>query len=180
MGTAGPENDRRIMIMREILVKPLSHEGFKKYGYYEDFLHPGTVKIGAPPIEFFRDMVPLRSAGNTNEMMFSICRTEKRDFIIDVSEYHNYTSEGMLPLDGDVLMHLGPATPDGKVPFDELEVFYVPKGTFVSINAGVWHHGSFNVDRDVVNTVIVLPERTYMNDCYVTEFDEKDYIKIVR
>ena len=45
--------------MRSIRVEELSLEAFAPFGNYGHFLNPETVKIGAAPIEFYRDMVPL-------------------------------------------------------------------------------------------------------------------------
>jgi ureidoglycolate lyase len=107
-----------------------------------------------------------------------VCRVTGRPNIINVSEYHNGCWEVCLPLDGDVLMHVAPAVPQKEFPFEQVEVFYIPKGTIVCIRPGVWHHGLYTVDSDVVNCLVVLPERTYMNDCHVYEFPEDKHIKI--
>ena len=47
---------------------------------------------------------------------------------IDTYEYHNTCAEAMLPLDGDAYIHVAPAGPADHVPYDEVEVFRVPKG----------------------------------------------------
>jgi ureidoglycolate lyase len=94
-----------------------------------------------------------------------------------VTEYHNYTAEGILPLDADILIHVAPATPEGEVPLVRIEIFRVPKGTFVSLHPGVWHHAPFAHDADVANVLIVLPERTYAQDCHVTEIAQDDQIE---
>jgi ureidoglycolate lyase len=54
----------------------------------------------------------------------------------------------------------------------------VPRGTFVTLNAGVWHHAPFPHGANVVNMVIVLPERTYANDCLVVPLSKKEQVKI--
>lgn len=59
---------------------------------------------------------------------------------IGTYEYHNTCAEAMLPLDGDAYIHVAPAGPAGHVPYDEVEVFRVPKGTMVTLRPGVWHH----------------------------------------
>ncbi|MFW5986151.1 MAG: ureidoglycolate hydrolase, partial [Halanaerobiales bacterium] len=78
----------------------------------------------------------------------------------------------------DVVMHVGIATPEGEFPLDEIEIFRVPRGTMAVIRPGVWHHAVFADGSECVNTLIVLPERTYVNDCIVVELEEKDQIKI--
>jgi len=164
--------------MRKVRIKELTHESFSPYGSFANLINPNSIKIGDAPIEFYRDMV-LLNLGNNNQASFSVCRVLKRDLVIDLTEYHNFSGEGTLPLDGDVLMHVGPATPEGEIPVDKIEVFRVPKGTFVSIRPGVWHHAVFAYKCDYVNTLIVLPERTYANDCKVCKLEGEDRIQIV-
>jgi ureidoglycolate lyase len=46
----------------------------------------------------------------------------------------------------------------------------VPKGTLVVLRRGVWHHAPFAAGKSAVNAIIVLPERTYKNDCIVVDY----------
>jgi ureidoglycolate lyase len=163
--------------MRKEKVKELTLESFAKYGSFANMVNPQAEKLGAEPIEFYRDMVPL-DLGCRTIALFSTCRVCKRPPVVDVTEFHNGTGEGVLPLDADILIHVGPATPVGEVPLDRIEIFRVPKGTFVSLNPGVWHHAPFAYNADVANVLIVLPERTYAIDCHVTEIAQKDRIEI--
>jgi ureidoglycolate lyase len=98
--------------------------------------------------------------------------------VVDVTEYHTATGEGILPLDADALIHVAPATAPGDVPADRVEIFRVPKGTFVSLRPGVWHHAPFAHGSDVANVLIVLPERTYANDCIVQELAEEQQVEV--
>ena len=163
--------------MRKEKVKELTLEGFAKYGSFANMVNPQAEKLGAEPIEFFRDMAQL-DLGCRTIASFSTCRVCKRPPIVDVTEFHNGTGEGILPLDADILIHVSPATPVGEVPLDKVEIFRVPKGIFVSLNPGVWHHAPFALNTNVANVLIVLPERTYAIDCHVTEILEKDRIEI--
>lgn len=164
--------------MREVRVRELAVEAFLPYGRYANLIAPRGERIGAPPIEFYRDMVQQCLGGET-AASFSVCRIEKRDLVIDVTEYHTRTAEGILPIDNDVLIHVAPATPcDGTVPVDKIAVFRVPRGTMVVLRPGVWHHAPFAVDGRPANVLIVLPERTYANDCKVFELKEEERIRI--
>ncbi|MCD6289797.1 MAG: ureidoglycolate lyase [Anaerolineae bacterium] len=164
--------------MRTVEVSELSVEAFLPFGFYADMLNPQHEKIGAPPIEFFRDMVQ-QDLGGAPVVSFSNCRVEPRALVIDTLEYHTATGEGILPLDGDVLLQVGPATPpEENVPLDRIKVFRIPKGTMVVLRPGVWHHAPFAVGDTPVNVLIVLPERTYANDCDVVELVEEDRIRI--
>lgn len=163
--------------MNKVKVQQLTVEAFKTFGVYADMIGADTVKIGKPPIEFFRDMA-LLNLGHTNLASFSVVRVKKRPLLINTLECHSYCSEGILPLDGDVLIFVGHATPKEDVPLGSICVFRVPKGTFVSLNPGVWHHAPFTPNNDCVNVLIVLPERTYANDCFVVNLDEEDSLEI--
>ncbi len=84
----------------------------------------------------------------------------------------------MLPLDGDAYIHVAPAGPADRIPYDAVEVFRVPKGTMVTLRPGVWHHGPFCVDTASLQTLIILPERLYAYDCTVLTAPEADKLRI--
>lgn len=163
--------------MKNIRIQQLNHENFRIYGDYANLINPEAVSIGNPPVEFFRDVIPLHLAQN-NVASFSICRVEKRTNLISSAEYHSYCQEGIMPLDGDVLIHVAHATPD-EIPVDAFQVFRIPKGTMVTLKAGVWHHAPFAIDCDYVNVLIILPERTYSNDCIVKNISSEEQLLIV-
>ena len=163
--------------MHTVTVEALNLETFASFGTFSSMLQPNTPHIGAAPISFYRDAVPLELGGKTPS--FSSCRVEARAFVIDVMEYHSSTGEGILALDGDVLVQLAPATPPGDpFPFEHVRVFRVPQGTLLAIRPGVWHHAPFAIGNRAVNVLIVLPERTYANDCVVLQFQEAERIRI--
>ena len=165
--------------MRAVKIKELSPTSFKDYGTFADMINPKATKIGKEPIEFFRDMVQL-DLGGADIASFSVCRVLKRPAVVDITEFHTACGEGILPLDGDILCHVGIATPNDQVPVGKIEVFRIPKGTFVALKPGVWHHAPIAYKSKCVNTLIVLPERTYANDCEVYEIPEKNRIKVTR
>ncbi len=163
--------------MKKIQIKKLTAENFKIYGSFSRLINPAAPRLGPEPIEFYRDMEQL-SLGQTNTASFSVCRVSKRPLVIQKLEFHHHCGEGLCPLDGDVLIHVALATKKGDVPLDRIEVFRVPKGTLVTLRPGVWHHAPFAIDCDFVNAMVVLPERTYMNDCFVFIIPEEDQIEI--
>jgi ureidoglycolate lyase len=168
---------RGMFIMEKLLVKELTAENFKLYGTFANMINPKRPKLGPEPVEFYRDMEQL-CLGQTGMASFSVTRVSKRPLIIEKLEFHSYTGEAILPLDGDVLIHLGIATKSGVVPVDKIEVFRVPQGTLVTIRPGVWHHAPFAINNDYVNVVVVLPERTYMNDCVVYIIPDNEKLEI--
>jgi ureidoglycolate lyase len=70
------------------------------------------------------------------------------------------------------------ATKKGDTPVDRIEVFRVPQGTLVTLRPGVWHHAPFAFECECVNVMVVLPERTYMNDCFVFIIPEEEQIEM--
>ena len=166
--------------MKRVNVEGLSVEGFLPFGTYAGHLNPDAAVLGEPPVEFFRDMLQLNLGAGQSIASLSTCRVEPRQPVIAVSEYHSSTGEVILPLDGDILIHVGPATAPGQgVPVDEIRVFLIPQGTAVSLRPGIWHWAPFPVDDAPANVLIVLPERTYANDCVLVQHDPEDQIEIV-
>jgi len=164
--------------MRTVKSRELTVEDFLPYGTYANLIDPTSEKLGSPPIEFFRDMVQ-QNLGTSGSASFSTCRVEKRDYIVDIIEYHSYTSEGIMSIDNDILIHVAVATPnDGSQPLDKIEAFRIPKGTMVVLRPGVWHHAPFTANDRPANVLIVLPERTYANDCEVFNISGEDRIRI--
>ena len=160
-------------------IEKLTMEAFAPYGYFSLMINPKTEKIGNPPIEFYRDILQL-DLGLMTKASFSICRVQKRPEVIDTIEYHSSCGELLLPLDNDVLIHVAPATENDLIPHDKIRIFHVPKGTGVVLKPGVWHHAPF-VDKDeYANVLIVLPERTYANDCNVFYLRDDQKTKIKR
>ncbi len=164
--------------MVEKKIKELTKESFKIYGDYASMLEPQGVKFGTAPVEFFRDMLQM-SLGNSNCVSFSLCRLEKRPFVIEASEYHNFAGEMIIPLDGDILMHVGPAVDTDEVPAEQIEIFRVPKGTAVCIRPGVWHQAAFAYGCDRVHILVALPERTYKTDCHLFPLAPEKQIRII-
>lgn len=163
--------------MKKINIKKLSFDNFRIYGSFSEMINPKAPRLGPEPIEFYRDMEQL-NLGQSNTASFSVCRVSKRPMVISKLEFHNYTAEGLMPVDGDVLIHVALATRNGEVPLDRIEVFLVPKGTLVTIRPGVWHHAPFAFGYDFVNVLVVLPERTYAKDCFVSIIPEDKQLEI--
>ena len=164
--------------MRTVKVETLSVEAFLPFGFYTNLINPKSEKLGAPPVEFFRDPIQ-QNLGGATAVSYSTCRVESRPYIIDVSEWHCQTSEGILSLDNEILIHVAPATtPDAPVPLDKIRVFRIPQGTMVVLRPGVWHHAPFTANRKPANVMIALPERIYASDCHVATIAKADQIKI--
>ena len=160
--------------MRKLTVKKLDREAFRPYGDFVSLLRPAEFYGDAPSV-FTPDMLQLPLAQH-DLASFSICRVAQRPNVVDTSEYHSAAWEGNLPLDGDVVLHLAPAN-RGKIDADAFEAFLVPKGTLVILKPGVWHFAPYAVEGEV-STLVVLPERTYANDCVVVKHAPDEQFEI--
>ena len=158
--------------MRTIQAQPLTVEAFREYGEFYDLLDPKGHHMGT----FYHDHVLNPVSGNA-PIAYSAYVVEKPEkMIVKEAEYHNDTSEIILPLDGDIVTYV--ATPSKELEPENTVAFIIPKGTIVRLNAGVWHKDSFAVDQAQVHTLIVLPERTYKRDCVVLPYEEENWIEI--
>ena len=141
--------------MREIVSKPLDREAFRPYGDFVDLLHIKQMDAmaGADNI-FIPDLTTLRL---DERMQASVCvaRVSQCERIITAVEYHGFTSEGILPLDGDIDIFVGPSS------------FQVNPASIEAFRS------------QSVNVMILLPERTFGNDCVFTRLAESDQIKIL-
>ena len=165
--------------MITIKVKPLTKEVFEKYGVYMDLLNnEALAKRSIFPANFFADIVPL-DFGQTTLPTISICHVKQQEKkVIRFLEAHQFTCEGLLPLDADVIIFVG--APIGKR-FDvkNLEAFYVPKGTFVKLNPLIVHGTQFVVDQPEAHVVCMLPGRTFRNDMIGQPLEEEETAEIV-
>ncbi len=161
-----------------LTVQPLTIEAFQKYGTFNPLAPPSqTPLVGGDdkPISFWPDAGGTLSLGPlaSNVVAIGVCQVKWRKLAIDVSEIHCSTGEGIVPLDGDVLLHLAPPNADDLFPTKEcFEVFLIPQYTCVIIKPGVWHHAPYATTKNTtVNSIILLPPRTYANDCVVKSPD---------
>ena len=160
--------------MKTIKAQKLTREAFRPDGDFVELIRDAK-EIEGHPTDFTPDMIRL-NLSRFSIASFSICRVEPREMIVNASEYHSYTCEGIIPLDGDIIIHVGKPY-RGKLNADKMEAFYVPYGTMVTLNPGVLHMAPYAVN-DTVNTIIVLPERTYANDCIVLRHGEDEQLLI--
>lgn len=152
--------------MRHIQAKQLSQEAFHQYGDFYDILNPVGYHLG----DFYHDRM-LFPVVHGQVVAFSALKCSKpKQRIVDAAESHSLTMEFLLPVDGDVIIHVAPPSTE---PVPELtEAFYIPKGTMVTLRVGVWHLAPFAVHEGETHVLIGLPERTYKNDCVIVNYDQ--------
>jgi ureidoglycolate lyase len=163
--------------MASVAVQSLNLDAFQRYGTFVKMIDNPNRPSGRPVI-FTPDMIQMQ-LGGTSTASFSICRVEPRAPVISGNEYHNLCCEGILPLDGDILIHVAPASsPAMPFPKERIEVFAVPQGTMVVLRPGVWHGAPYAAADAPVNVLVVLPERTYALDCGRVRLSEEEQVEI--
>lgn len=148
----------------------LDRESFRKLGDFENLLEYGNVYSGKRVDEgFFPDALRLDNDGRAASV--SVTRVCGKKTTICNVEVHSNTCEAILPLDGDVYIFAAPAF--WYLKLDETRLFRVPKGTMVKLKPGVIHGSPISADGSPVNVLILLPERTYSNDCKFIELEKE-------
>ena len=163
--------------MRQIKAVPITAENFRPYGSFASMLNP-TGNCFPGDATFYPDQVELNVQGG-RPVTFSPLTVKKPErMIVSQAEYHNYTGEGVFVIDDDAVIHVAPPSNKVIVP-EKTEAFIVPKGTLVKLNTGVWHLAALPVHNELLHVMIVLPERTYANDCTVCDYPEDRQVEIV-
>lgn len=110
---------------------------------------------------------------------FSTLKVSKPEkYIVEELEYHKTTWEMFMPLNDDAVLHVAPKS-GGDVVTELTEAFIVPKGTMVKLDAAVWHLAAMPVNVEELQSLIVLPEGTYMNDCTKVALNDEQKFEIV-
>jgi ureidoglycolate lyase len=173
-----------MFFMIQVKAKPLSKDAFAKYGEYLDLTNNADLeKVTDSPGGFWPNAIQLIFGGALPPTV-SVCQALKVDKIeVHFFEGHEKTCEGLLPIDGDVVIYVGPGImkfgpPPYKAPLDKMEAFIVPKGTFVKLNPYVTHGSQFALNEQEVHLLCLLPNLTASTDMTVV-FDPNDGIEIV-
>jgi ureidoglycolate lyase len=165
-------------MVRKVKARVLEVGAFLPYGFFEDMLGDSAVKMGVPPVEFYRDMLQ-HNLGGESIASYSVCRVWPRPMTIGGAECHSRCGECIMPLDGDVMIHVAPATnPARPLAPEAFQVFRVPQSTMVILRPGVWHGAPYALKQESVSALIGLPERAYAKDCIYKNFEEGEKLEI--
>lgn len=166
--------------MKTIKVQELSNEKFARYGEYQNLLDDKELaKKSIFPGGFFADVMKL-DLGSTTLPTVSVCQAMKPEKMeVKMLEAHQFTCEGLLPLDGDVAIFVGAPAPGQKFNVDQLEAFLVPKGTFVRLNPYIIHGAQFAIHEEEAHVLCLLPGRTFRNDMEAVMLTEEERAVLV-
>lgn len=156
--------------MRTIQAEKLTHDAFHTFGDFANML-PEQI----PDVNM--DQVLLDMGRPYENCAFSLIRAQvSENNTAIMAEYHSWTGQAFLPLDGDVLMYVARPT-TGDCPIEKMRAFFVPKGTLVVVKPGVWHFTPLAVDHPV-NVMLALPQRTWANDVTFYGFKDEEKFQI--
>ena len=148
--------------MRTIQAKPLTADAFRQYGTFWSAVDGEGYGLGGGFFTFYPDRIAVSSEKRIGFSTLKVSKPEK--YIVEELEYHKTTWEMFMPLNDDAVLHAAPKS-GGDVVTELTEAFIVPKGTMVKLDAAVWHLAAMPVNVEELQSLIVLPEGTYMNDC---------------
>ena len=152
--------------MKTIKVENLTKEAFAPFGEYYKMDAPDGHALCGAIHRFYPDRVTAYQSGNVGFSAITVKKPEQ--MLITQIEYHTTTSEMIMPLNDDMILHV--AQPSAGAPItDQTKAFLVPKHTLIKMNACVWHLAPLPASADELSALIILPECTYMNDCKVVD-----------
>ena len=157
--------------MRVIKAQPLTKKDFAPYGEYYSMTKPDGYALCGEIHKFYPDRVIASQNGNVGFSPIAVKKPEK--MLIKQVEYHTTTSELIIPLNDDMIVHVAQPSAGKPIP-EHTKAFIVPKGTIIKMNACVWHLAPLPRRKDELNAMIILPECTYMNDCIVVDLKPEE------
>ncbi len=116
-----------------MLKKPVQNsqeKNYSKYGTFVNMLNPQTVKIRHHLLNFSR-YGPTATGMPGGSVIFNLPRRKtsaNRGYLNIIIT----AAEGTLPLDGDILIHVAPATA-GELNTEDIEIFRVPREHFCNL-----------------------------------------------
>lgn len=162
--------------MKQIKAVPISQEGFAPFGQFYTMDQPQGYALCGEIHQFFPDRLVADSEHRVGYSPIVVKRPER--MIVTQQEYHTTTWEMIMPLDGDMILHVAPAS--GGTPVTDLaQAFIVPRHTLVKLNAAIWHLAPLPKTNEQLTAMIILPECTYANDCTVVDLTPEQQFEIV-
>lgn len=158
--------------MKKIKAQVLTVAEFAPFGTFTNLMEPSGSKLSGPYHDFYRDGAKYYSDFRL-PIGFSPLVVRAHGLEVTGAEYHNRSCEAMLPVNDDAIVHVCPAS-GGVYHVEETKVFLVPKGTILSLNPGVWHLTPLPLHEKELHTLIVLPERAYVNDFNYIDLDDEN------
>jgi len=146
----------------ELKVEKIIAKSFDEFGSILNPYDCGKPLGEGPGIAYYADKLPLTFSCSTL-ITLNFLKMEKRPFILDSTEAHDYTEELIGGFNEDIVFHVGPA--NLKPDFSKFRAFILPKNYWCRYKKGVWHGGPYAIKEGVVSLGwVLLPPFTYAND----------------
>jgi ureidoglycolate lyase len=164
--------------MRELSLKPISRDAFRKYGDFQSIAKPeGGFDPGSVD-HFIPDLLPITLGSNS--LSFSVLKIRRRPAVLKKLEYHARCGEVIFPFDGDIVgIFAPPSRQEEGIPLDLAEAFIIPRATLVYLRPGTWHLSPFVYNSEECTLLCMLPERTYANDAVMADIPERDWLTLL-
>ncbi|MDR1502626.1 MAG: hypothetical protein LBT43_09240 [Prevotella sp.] len=165
--------------MKSIKIQKLTFQAFKPFGSFHNLLdNEGLAASSVMKQGFFPDIIQLNFGKDTLPTV-NVCHVQRSEKnIINFVEAHQYTCEGLLPIDSDVIIFVGTVM-HGNFDIDNIQAFYVPLGTFVKIEPLIAHGRQFVKDKDEAHLLCLLPQRTFNNDMIAKFLNPEEQVEII-
>ena len=161
--------------MKTFKPEPLTKEAFAPFGEYYTFDRPDGYSLNGEIHRFFPDRL---TASFEHRVAFSPILVKRQpSYKVTQIEYHTTTPECIMPLNGDMILHVAPAS-NGVPVTDLTKVFLIPQHTMVKIRSAIWHLAPLPANVDELAALIVLPECTYANDITVVDLKPEEQFEI--
>ncbi len=125
--------------------KPLDAQSFARYGHIISH-NKREPAYHCPEFDFYAD-IAVQEFGY--EVAFGMVTARAVTNTANTFERHQRTAELIAPLNGDVIVVLGPRSHDGPPADDQFEAFHIVSGTAIIVNAGIWHFAPLAISDDV-------------------------------
>ncbi len=161
--------------MRTLQPEPLTKEAFAPFGEYYQFDKPDGYSLNGEIHRFFPDRL---TESYDHRVAFSPILVKRQPvYKVTQVEYHTTTPEIIMPLNGDMILHVAPAS-NGVPVTDLTKVFLIPQHTMVKMRSAIWHLAPLPANVDELAALIILPECTYANDCTVVDLMPEEQFEI--
>jgi ureidoglycolate hydrolase len=153
-------------------VSTLTADAFEPFGRVID--RPGRVHDAAGPgWSWWAETLLLEGDGRPWGVGYLDLSPSPRRF--DWAERHMRTLEAIVPVAGSCLVYVAPADhpeePARLPSFDRFQVFRVPPGAGVVMNAGVWH-GAPLADAGPARAIVLILKGTGKEDVTLVRFED--------
>ena len=150
-------------------VENLTGENFSEFGSIFNPDDCGEPLVAEDGLSYYADKLPLTFSCSTL-ITLNFLKLEKRPFLVDFTEAHDFTEEIIGGFNEDIVFHVGPTSKDPD--FSKYRAFILPKNNWCRFKKGVWHGGPFAVKEGVTMGWVLLPPYTYTNDTRGISIDD--------